>query len=90
MDGINWQAWVYPAALGLMSALVIGNNLFHWARAITRHESTSFTLFIGGLLGAVALLAAPVPAMKWLCFVPLLIDPGTSWVVYGLWKNRKP
>ena len=47
MDGINWHAWVYPAALGLMAALVIqgvGRKIFYegWQRGIASRSRARY------------------------------------------------
>ena len=87
MVNLSLHDWVYTAIFGAMSTLVIGNNVFNAVRSLVKSESTSFTLFMGAIFGAIACLAAPVDGWQWLAFIPALIDPGTSWVIYALFKN---
>jgi hypothetical protein len=76
------QPWMYTIIFGVLAALIIGNNICHLLRSIIYKESTSFTLIIGSVFGFIALLAAPVPFLKWLSVVPFLIDPGTAFSIY--------
>ena len=84
------QPWIYTILFGLMAALIIGNNLWHFILCGIRGESASFTLIIGAVLGVIALLVAPAPYLKWYTAVPILIDPGTGFSIYLAIKKKPP
>lgn len=80
--------WMYTLSFGIMAALIIGNNLWHFILSSIRGESASFTLMIGGVLGVIALLVAPTPCLKWYAIIPILIDPGTGFSIYLAVKKK--
>lgn len=80
------QPWIYPLMFGLISLLVIGNNLWHLVVSKRRGESCSFTLFIGAVAGVIAVLTSPLPV--WCAVIPLLIDPGAAYSVIRLIKSE--
>lgn len=81
--------WMYTILFGLLSILIIGNNVWHLIQSKRNNEATSFTVFIGAFFGVVSCLAAPAQFLKWLAFIPILVDPGTICVIYAIFKNRK-
>lgn len=79
--------WIYSIAFGVLALWIIGSNIWHLWQARSCQGSTSLTLFLGGIFGALALLTAPLLFLKWLAWLPLLVDPGTG---YAIWKiNRE-
>jgi len=90
MSIINeFQEWLYTISFGALGLLVIGNNIWVLFQSKIKNESTSFTLFIGAFFGVLSFLTAPIDFIKWLAFVPIIIDPGTGLVIYTIIKNRK-
>lgn len=87
MEMADLQKWMYTISFGIIAVLIIGNNLWHFFRSKIKNESTSYTIFIGAFFGVISCLAAPIQPIKWLSFIPVLIDPGTSLVVYSIFKK---
>lgn len=83
------QPWMYTILFGLLAILIIGNNLWVLIQSKIKKESTSFTIFIGALFGVVSLLAAPIPSIKVLAFIPILADPGTILIISSLIRDKK-
>jgi hypothetical protein len=82
------KIWSYTIIFGAMAALIIGNNLWVFIQSRIKNESVSFTIFAGAIFGVLSLLTAPMPLLKWLAFIPILVDPGTSYVIYAILKKH--
>jgi threonine/homoserine/homoserine lactone efflux protein len=82
------EKWVYTVIFGVLAILIIGNNLFWLIRSKIKNDTTSFTLFLGAFFGVISILTAPIQSFKWLAFLPILIDPGTSLVLFSFIKNK--
>lgn len=76
--------WILPAGFGILSLVFVAANwaavLSAW-RAARSEGAHSYSLIplAGGIFGALALLAAPDPAFKAWCWLPMVIDPGGLW-----------
>lgn len=76
--------WVLPAGFGVLSIAFIAGN---WStvycawRAARNDGAQRYSLIplAGGVFGALALLAAPDPALKAWFWLPMVIDPGGVW-----------
>ena len=82
------MAWMLSLCFALLWLLIAGQNAFLLWQAYRHHTSTSFTLFIGGIFGAVAVLSLPYANTWYWCWLPLVLDVGCLPAVYQLW--RKP
>jgi len=81
------QPWIYTIIFGSMGILIIGGNYWHLFDAWMRNGSTSLTLFIGAFFGAIALLVAPIPEMRWLALIPIVVDPGTNFIIFRFFNK---
>ena len=59
-----------------MWLFIAGNNAFVLLQAYRQHTSTSLTLFIGGVFGAIAVLTLPYDNSWYWCWLPLVLDVG--------------
>ncbi len=82
------QPWLYSIVFGFLSVAIIISNYWYLFDARRRKGTTSLTLFIGGMLGVIAILTVPIIEVKYFFFIPLLIDPGTSLIVIGVIKDQ--
>jgi hypothetical protein len=73
--------WSYTIGFGLMAMWIMGANIRSLLEA--GQGSSSLILFLGGVFGALALLAAPPVFLKWFAWLPVVIDPGSG---YAAWK----
>lgn len=90
MDLAALMPWAQFILFGLMSLMFIGNNIASLIGAHRRGGSTSFTLFLGGVFGIIAVLVCPIEG-TWIWFwVPVVLDPGSLFMlVQILRENRK-
>lgn len=88
MTVTEFQPWIYTIVFGLMSVLIIGNNIWHLIKSIIHGESTSFTLVVGAVLGSIAFLAAPESYLKWYVLLPAIVDPGTGFSIFVVIKEK--
>jgi hypothetical protein len=86
MNGLH--TWMYTILFGVPAVLIIGNNVWHFIESKIKRETTSYTVFIGAFFGVIACLAAPIQPIKWLSFMPILLDPGSGLVIYAMLKNN--
>lgn len=84
--------WVQSGIFGLMWLLVTANNIASLVAARKQGGSTSLTLFIGGIFGAIAVLALPLQGTWPWMWLPALLDPGSLPALYRilslLWRQR--
>ena len=70
---------------GLLWLIIAGNNAYALWQAHHQHTSTSLTLFIGGVFGAMAVISLPYPNTIYACWLPMLLDVGclpAAWKIY--------
>jgi hypothetical protein len=69
--------WMYSVSFGLMWLCIALNNAWCLIEARRRQGQTFLTLFIGGILGVIAVLAAPIDSsLKVWAWIPAILDPG--------------
>jgi hypothetical protein len=88
MTFTEFQPWIYTILFGLMSVLIIGNNIWHLIISRIHGESTSFTLMVGAVLGSIAFLAAPESYLKWYALLPIIVDPGAGFSIFVVIKEK--
>ena len=76
MDTATISHWLIAGLFALFWGLCAGNNWFYVIQACRRMGSTSLTLILGGIAGALALFVAPVDGLWQWFWVPMLLDPG--------------
>ena len=89
MDLKLWMPWIWPVLLGLMWLLVTASNIASLIEARRRGGSTSLTLFLGGLFGALAVLALPLEGSWIWCWIPALVDPGSLPAVVQILRHGR-
>ena len=89
MDLKIWMPWIWPVLLGLMWLLVTASNIASLIEARRRGGSTSLTLFLGGLFGALAVLALPLEGSWIWCWIPALVDPGSLPAVVQILRHGR-
>ena len=70
---------------GLLWLIIAGNNAYALWQAHQQQTSTSLTLFIGGVFGAMAVISLPYPNTIYACWLPMLLDVGclpAAWKIY--------
>lgn len=72
------QPWMYSLFWGLLSLLIMGSNLMCLWHIYRFHERSSMVLVLGGAFGTLACLSAPWTPLRYLVWVPWLLDP-ISW-----------
>lgn len=89
--------WIGGALLAMFASLVIVSNVVGSWRASRRGGGYSSFPFLGGLVGAAALLALPAAKLHRWWWVPLLVDPYSVpllvlWMVDRLRRggNKRP
>lgn len=81
--------WALFALFAVMWLLIAGSNIAELVKARARGGGTSLTLFLGGVVGAAAMIACPLEG-AWMGFwVPALIDPGSLPALFKLLRARK-
>ena len=66
--------WVIALALFALSVVIIIGNPIAGFIAQRRGRHFSFIPFVGGILGCIACLLCPVPAVRWFAWAPLVLD----------------
>lgn len=71
--------WAVSIILLVASAwLIILNASVLWKGAVLKEKTPSWIPLVGGIFGAIGLLALPVAVANRLWFVPLLVDWGSA------------
>ena len=84
------QPWIFTIVFGVLGFLIIASNYWYLLAAWIKNGTTSLTLFIGAFFGALALLVAPIAEMRWLALIPVMLDPGTNFIIFRfIHKLRK-
>jgi hypothetical protein len=89
MDLKLWMPWIGPVLLGLMWLLVTASNIASLIAAHRRGGATSLTLFLGGLFGALAVLALPLEGSWIWCWIPAVVDPGSLPAVVQILRHGR-
>lgn len=71
----------------LLGVLAIGSNWYHLIVAKLQKQSTSFTPFLGGVVGVLGILSTSVPNIYLL--VPLVVDFTVPYTFLVLLKGPK-
>ena len=77
----SFIAWAIAAVLAGLGGWVIALNYAVFYRQFFRRRHHSWIPLIGGFVGVFAMLACPLPAVRRLAWLPLILDPGC---VFGL------
>ncbi len=80
--------WIYSIGFAVLALWIIGSNIWYLLQARRAQGTTSLTLFVGGILGALALLTAPPVFLKWLAWLPLVVDPGTGYAAWKIFRTK--
>lgn len=76
---IPFLRWGAAALLSLGFLVIAGFNWgVFWKGFVRRQEAPSWIPLLGGVLGALGLVAAPIPGTTALCWLPLLLDWGCA------------
>lgn len=91
----NWTTifWVPAIAIAFLSVWAIAFNFSVLVRHISRASRVpSIVPLLGAFCGALALLICPWRPVAAYWWVPVVIDPGTWWLValvpYAVWQRR--
>lgn len=76
-------SWLLSASFGLLWLIIAGRNAYDLWHAYRHQHSTSLTLFIGGVCGALAVISLPYPNTVYGCWLPMLFDVGC---LPALWR----
>ena len=75
------MGWLLAILLGGPGLLWIVGNIYFFLRGHLLREHHSLVPFVGGVLACVGMLLSPIEAVRSFAWVPLLIDPGCSFVL---------
>lgn len=75
---MNVFMWILALTFGLLflGAFVVGWRIF-FHNYIKRDSFTSVIPFVGGMAGCVAVLCIPIDDLKWMWWIPFIIDWGS-------------
>ncbi len=73
---INIIRWVFAGLLAAVWLLFAIGNASSMIEAARRKGSTSLTLFVGGIAGALSLLICPLPGTARWAWAPAVLDMG--------------
>lgn len=87
---IRWIAGVAFAAVFVW--LVILNASVFWERHVCKKKSPSWIPLLGGVSGVMCCLILPVPSLKAVWWIPLILDlgsvPGLVYTIFFLLRRR--
>jgi hypothetical protein len=93
MSTLDIIRWVIAGLLAAFWLLCAGGNLMSLIGAAMRKGSTSFILFIGGVVGALSFFICPLPGTARWAWLPPLLDigsiPVTLAMLYGFITRRR-
>jgi len=81
-------SWLLSASFGLLWLVIAGRNAYDLWHAYRHQQTTSLTLFIGGVFGALAVISVPYPHTIYWCWLPMLLDVGCLPALYRLIAAR--
>ena len=87
MSAPDITRWLVAGLLGAFWLLCAASNLVSLIGAANRKGSTSLTLFIGGVAGALSLVVCPVPGTARWAWLPPLLDVGSVWAVVAMGRE---
>lgn len=90
MTGREMLPWLIPGTLGLTWVLFAMGNACSLIGAWRRGESTSLSLFIGGIFGAIAVISAPIEGTAMWFWVPMLLDVGCLPAALAMLLGKNP
>ena len=80
---IDVARFVLAGCLGLLGLYVVGLHYWFVARSLMGRKVPSMLPLIGGVSLAIAAVILPVDGSSWWWWLPLLLDPGSTWMVFG-------
>ena len=81
------MAWMLSVSFALLWLFIAGQNAYLLWQAKQQQTSTSLVLFIGGVFGALAVLALPMPNTAYWCWIPLVLDVGCVPAAWKIWRK---
>lgn len=69
----------------LLATLIILSNWYYAINAVILKESTSFTLFLGGVLGVIGIIFSEFPNFYF--WLPLVVDFTFPLIIYKVFVN---
>jgi len=81
------MAWMLSLSFGLLWGMIAGQNAYLLWQAKQQQTSTSLTLIIGGVFGAIAVISLPYPNTAYWCWLPMLLDVGCLPALYQIWRK---
>ena len=91
---LEFVQWLLAAACSIIAGwILVLNWTVFWRSKIKGVVAPSWIPLLGGVLGSIALLVAPLPAARHLAWAPLLLDwgslPGIGYaVLFHLLRNK--
>lgn len=81
------MAWILSLSFGLLWLLIAAQNAYVLWQAYRQQTSTSLTLIMGGVFGAMAVISLPYANTAYWCWLPMLLDVGCLPALYQIWRK---
>ena len=82
------MAWMLPLSFAVIWLIVSCRNAYDLWVAYRQQTTTSLTLFIGGIFGALAVIALPYPDTAYWFWLPMVLDVDCLPALWKIWRAK--